>query len=322
MAWSRVDNLIAAADGDAVQVWSSVDGSLIATFGEGSRTVTFNPINGDLAFGLQNGEIAVVPRLTISGPTPTFTLTATLTSTFTPTATFTSTPTSTFTFTSTITSTPTSTFTPTFTPTLIVTCTATAADPAGLVSAITTANANGASPDTICLNANATYALTSALPTITTPITIIGNGAILERGSGAPQFRAFNVTASGALTLQNLTIRNFSTTEQGGAIRTAGSLTLDGVTFTANRARFGGAVYVDDGAVSLATARCPRSLASPSEMSSVLKSSKVAAGGSAVTITVTPSSRRRAGSSPHSAGSSASSSVPGVRRVPAVLTAG
>jgi predicted outer membrane repeat protein len=152
--------------------------------------------------------------------------------------------------------TPSPTLTPTSTP-LPPTCTATAANPAALVNAITAANANGASPDTICLAANATYTFATAsdsiaLPSVTTPITIVGNGAIIERASGAPQFRAFNVTATGSLTLQNLTIRNFSAAEDGGAIYlNGGSLTVSDSTFQSNSARYGAAVYASDGTIAL-----------------------------------------------------------------------
>lgn len=190
------------------------------------------------------------PTLT---PTPTFSATPTPTATFTfthiPTSTFTSTFTPTNTPTPTSTLTPTPTFTPTFTPTPAFTCTTTAANPSALVNAITAANADGNSADTICLTANSTYSFFSAsnsiaLPSITTPITIIGNGAILEHSSGAPQFRAFNVTASGSLTLQNMTVRNFNAGGgNGGAVQNAGSLTLDGVTLTGNSARFAGGIH-------------------------------------------------------------------------------
>jgi len=166
--------------------------------------------------------------------TPTPTETFTPTPTHTPTATFTSifTPTNTPTLTSTATAT--ATFTSSFTPTLAVTCSVTAANPSTLVNAITVANTNGASVDTICLT-NSTYTFSTAsnsiaLPSITTPITIVGSGAILERGIGAPQFRLFNVTASGSLTLQNLTIRNFNAGGgNGGAILNAGTVVANRV---------------------------------------------------------------------------------------------
>ena len=161
-------------------------------------------------------------------PSPTDTLAPTSTPTFTPSPTFTLTPTSSFT--------PTLTPSPTATPTPAVICTATATTASVLVSSINVANGNGASLDTICLTVNGTYTFLSAqnsiaLPSITTPITIIGNGAILERGSGAPQFRLFNVTSGGSLTLQNLTVRNFDLSSgNGGALLNAGAVLLSGVT--------------------------------------------------------------------------------------------
>ena len=184
-------------------------------------------------------------------PAPTDISTATIspTATFTPTPT--ETPTATYTFTQMPTDTPTSTFTstPTFTPTPAVVCTATAVNPAALVNAITAANANGTSADTICLTTNSTYTFSTAsnsiaLPSITTPITIVGSGAILERGIGAPQFRLFNITASGSLTLQNMTIRNFNAGgNNGGAVQNAGTVTLNGVTVSGNAARFAGGIH-------------------------------------------------------------------------------
>jgi predicted outer membrane repeat protein len=125
------------------------------------------------------------------------------------------------------------------------------------VSAINAANANGASPDTICLSANGTYTFSTAqnsiaLPSVTTPITIVGNGAILERGSGAPQFRAFNVTASGSLTLQNMTVRGFSVAENGGAVYLdGGTLTVSDTAFQSNSARYGSGIYMNDGTATL-----------------------------------------------------------------------
>jgi predicted outer membrane repeat protein len=172
---------------------------------------------------------------------PSNTPTETPTATPSPTATFTPTETPTFTLT------PTWTFTPT--PSVVCTITVSAADTVGLVNAINAANGNGASADTICLTAGSAYTFTNAssgiaLPSVTTPITIIGNGAIIERGGGAPNFRLFNVTASGSLTLSNLTIRNFNAGGgNGGAILNTGTVTFEGVTLTGNTARFAGGIY-------------------------------------------------------------------------------
>jgi predicted outer membrane repeat protein len=145
---------------------------------------------------------------------------------------------------------PTMTPSPTLTPTPSVVCTATVAagNTLGLVNAINAANDNGASSDTICLE-NSTYSFFSAsnsiaLPSVTTPITIVGNDAIIERANGSSNFRLFNVTASGSLTLQNLTVRNFNAGGgNGGAVLNAGTVTFEGVTLTGNTARFAGGIY-------------------------------------------------------------------------------
>ncbi len=84
---------------------------------------------------------------------------------------------------------------------------------------------------------------TSALPTIKTPVSIVGNGhAVIVDGGGAQILLAQNAD----LTLRNLTVRK-GTAEQGGAVQVVGGK------FTAQRVRFlnnsatkdGGAVYVD-----------------------------------------------------------------------------
>jgi hypothetical protein len=91
-------------------------------------------------------------------------------------------------------------------------------DVAGLIAAIDAANANP-NPDTITL-ATGTYSLTAVnnttdgpngLPSITSPITIVGNGAAIERNLPSSnlllRFRIFHVAATGNLTLRNLTVR-------------------------------------------------------------------------------------------------------------------
>lgn len=94
------------------------------------------------------------------------------------------------------------------------TLTVAAGDTAGLISAIEAANAIP-DPDTICLAAGSTYTLTAAhntqsgangLPPITTDITIVGNGATITRDPAAPPFRLLLVTATGALTLEDVTL--------------------------------------------------------------------------------------------------------------------
>src|SRR5215813_23834 len=91
------------------------------------------------------------------------------------------------------------------------------ADVACLIDAITAANATGEA-DTIQLQAG-TYTLTApnnatdgpnGLPSITSPLTIVGAGpgnTIIEREATAPDFRLFHVAQTGTLKLQGLTAR-------------------------------------------------------------------------------------------------------------------
>jgi hypothetical protein len=128
-----------------------------------------------------------------------------------------------------------------------------AGDVACLIAAIDTANGNG-EDDTITLDAGA-YTLTAVnndtegtngLPSITSTITITGAGAettIIERSASAPWFRLFHVGASGALTLDGLTVRNGRVDLiEGGAIHNRGALTVTHSTIADNIAAAGGAV--------------------------------------------------------------------------------
>src|SRR5262245_22607390 len=80
-------------------------------------------------------------------------------------------------------------------------------DVAGLIKAINEANANPGA-DTISLAANGTYTLTAmdnawygpnGLPPIASDITIEGNGATIQRdtGAGTPKFRLFYISGGG-----------------------------------------------------------------------------------------------------------------------------
>ncbi len=103
-----------------------------------------------------------------------------------------------------------------------------AATVAELIAAMNTANGNG-QVNVITLTPGATYTLATAtsgapgdetgLPRITSNLTIIANGAVIERSSaaGTPHFRIFAVTSSGALTLNGVTIRNGSLAGVAGA---------------------------------------------------------------------------------------------------------
>jgi hypothetical protein len=102
-------------------------------------------------------------------------------------------------------------------------------DTACLITAINTANANG-EVNLIRLDAG-TYTLTAVnnntdgsngLPSVTSPLTIGGNGSgntIIERAASAPQFRIFHVAQSGLLNLEDLTVRGGSL---GGAVALGG----------------------------------------------------------------------------------------------------
>ena len=134
-----------------------------------------------------------------------------------------------------------------------------ASDTASLITAITTGTAY-----TICLE-NGTYSFSAsdnnggyganALPVITGDITIIGNGAIIERDANASDFRLFRVENGGSLTLENLTLQNGVTSGSGasgngGAIHNRGTLTLVDTTIINNIANVeGGAIYNDTNAV-------------------------------------------------------------------------
>jgi hypothetical protein len=125
-----------------------------------------------------------------------------------------------------------------------------------IINAINNANANadidgkggcpaGKHPDIINLAAGKIYTLTTVnnttdgtngLPSITSNITINGNGATLQRSviSGTPRFRLLHIGASGNLTINKLKLQNgltglngdFAPSFPGGAIFNRGKLRL------------------------------------------------------------------------------------------------
>jgi hypothetical protein len=137
-------------------------------------------------------------------------------------------------------------------------CDYTANSVSTLIANITQAN-TASTPQTICLNTNATYPFSqsstwffgdTALPPITGNITIKGNGATLERAATAPDFRLFGVDGTGTLTLENLTLNGGSLNENaGGAIvNVGGTVNLNNVTLENHQALntsegSGGAIY-------------------------------------------------------------------------------
>ena len=140
-----------------------------------------------------------------------------------------------------------------------------------LVSAIEAANANG-DADTLSLASGCTYSFTTsnssdvdganALPAIASPITIVGNGAQIERDEAGAEMRLLKVMAGATLVLSDVMLRNgliqhggelFA--RGGGAMRNAGTATLVRVTVrdssvTGGFPPRGGAIY-NEGALAL-----------------------------------------------------------------------
>ncbi len=124
-----------------------------------------------------------------------------------------------------------------------------------LSEAIEKANSDG--KDTVIeLGTGTTYTLTTAnasdptygavgLPLITSPVTIYGAGATIERSSagGTPEFRLLEVTSGGSLTLHSVTLRNGKLSGQpGGALLNLGVAAVYNSTLTGNNAGNGGAL--------------------------------------------------------------------------------
>jgi hypothetical protein len=141
----------------------------------------------------------------------------------------------------------------------------TCGDSTGLIQAINRANTHNEA-DIITLNANhqanCVYTLTSlhnstdginGLPSITSQITIEGEGATIERSSAAtlPHFRIFHVATSGNLTLNQVTVSNGRATSgslptnTGGGIVNFGMLSLVNSIISGNYATNGGGIYND-----------------------------------------------------------------------------
>jgi uncharacterized repeat protein (TIGR01451 family) len=115
-----------------------------------------------------------------------------------------------------------------------------------LIAQINGANSSGTTitlPSHAIYNYNAADNSTdggNALPVITGNVTIIGNGATIER-TRTNVFRLFDVAPGGSLTLENVTLTGglaagTGTAAEGGAIYSAGTLSLSGVTVKSNKA--------------------------------------------------------------------------------------
>ncbi len=126
-----------------------------------------------------------------------------------------------------------------------------------LIGAINTAT----SGDTINLSASCTYEFIyaysgtdAALPEIDITLTINGNGAVIERSyiDGTPDFRIFNMTSTGNLTLNNVELDYGNPDSGGGGIQVLnGSLTLNNCSMNYNHGWYGGAVTNSLGTISV-----------------------------------------------------------------------
>jgi hypothetical protein len=86
----------------------------------------------------------------------------------------------------------------------------------------------------------------NGLPVISNDVAINGNGSTIDRPSTAPNFRILLIEAAGALALNDLTISGGSASgafQQGGAIRNAGSLSVENSTMRSCRGNSGGAIF-------------------------------------------------------------------------------
>jgi hypothetical protein len=120
-----------------------------------------------------------------------------------------------------------------------------------LADAITAANtdtatgscgAGDAGADTIDFaTANSTYGYITALPDITTPITIQGNGNTTIERSGGPAFSVLSVPSGGSLHLANATISGGSAARGAGIYASASIVNLTSATISGNSASDRGA---------------------------------------------------------------------------------
>jgi predicted outer membrane repeat protein len=115
---------------------------------------------------------------------------------------------------------------------------------------------NPAGADTVVLPAGSQFNLLeaydhlfgsyTALPPITSPVTIEGHGATIQRPAGAGEvFRLLAVAPTGNLTLVDVNLRGGATSEAfaaGGAVYSQGFLTVDGGALRDNAAGLGGAI--------------------------------------------------------------------------------
>jgi hypothetical protein len=116
-------------------------------------------------------------------------------------------------------------------------------DPTVLTTELT--NANTAGFATLRLASNCAYQLAAELPAVTGDVEVRGGTyTTITRASGAPAFRFFDVGAGATLRLDNLMLVNGSSTGNGGAVQSAGTLAVKKVIFAHNTASNGGGIAV------------------------------------------------------------------------------
>ncbi len=143
-----------------------------------------------------------------------------------------------------------------------------AGDVSALKTAINRANDEECFPGlNIITLTNSTYTLNTVdnttdgpngLPSVTSAITISGNGASIARQSGVPQFRLWHIGDTGVLTLENLNLSDGDISGQsppnhrGGAVYSLGQLAITHSTLYNNAAGEGAAIYQAQGQLDLA----------------------------------------------------------------------
>lgn len=135
-------------------------------------------------------------------------------------------------------------------------------DVRSLIEAIKTAN-RSPGPDTLELTGGCAYTLNAidntganganGLPLITSEINLSGNGAVIERDAidSTPLFRLLQVSSTGVLALNNVTLRNGKLggaamacpANCGGGVFNAGTTGVTNSTFTGNTAAGGGGIF-------------------------------------------------------------------------------
>jgi predicted outer membrane repeat protein len=135
--------------------------------------------------------------------------------------------------------------------------------PSGIVTvpcntpALIAALSDPSSGDTLRLAFGCTYLLLAPLPDIDTNLTIMGNGATLERTVNGDNNFTILTVEGGDVNLVRLSFRNGGgeNDEDGGAIyNDGGNITVLAGTFTDNNGEYGGAIYNDDGTLTMTSA--------------------------------------------------------------------